>query len=291
MTAATLIVLAIKASISLLVLGFGLHAAFADALWLLRHPGLLFRSVFAMNVAMLAVAVLFAIFLPLSTPAKIALIALAASPVPPVMPIKQRKAGGTAPYAIGLLTAMSVLSILVVPLAVTLTGALLNTGTRMPVAKVAPIVLTSIIVPLLAGILIRRFWPGIAERVAPWTARIAVVLLVVAMIPILVETWPALMAQIGNGTLATLAVFSVIGLAIGHLLGGPDADDRTVLALATATRHPAVALAIASYNYPNEKAVIAVVFWHLFISAIIGIPYVAWRKRVHAGPQHLPHSV
>ncbi len=57
----------------------------------------------------------------------------------------------------------------------------------------------------------------------------------------------------------------------------PRAEDRGVLALATAARHPGVALAIA--NFPQQKLASAAVVLYLVMGAILAIPYVLWRKR------------
>jgi bile acid:Na+ symporter, BASS family len=77
-------------------------------------------------------------------------------------------------------------------------------------------------------------------------------------------------------------VFVLIGLAAGHLLGGPDPDDRTVLALSTATRHPGVAIAIANANFPGGKLAVAAVLLYVLVSAVVSIPYLNWIKRRHA---------
>jgi len=89
--------------------------------------------------------------------------------------------------------------------------------------------------------------------------------------------------MIGSGVLAVLALFTLVGIAIGHLLGGPNPDDRTVLALATGTRHPGLAMAIAGANFPDQKGVVlAVVACHVIVCLILSIPYLTWRKRIHA---------
>jgi BASS family bile acid:Na+ symporter len=81
-----------------------------------------------------------------------------------------------------------------------------------------------------------------------------------------------------------IAVFVLAGLAIGHLLGGPDPDQRTVLALSTATRHPGVALAIVGANFPGEKAALAAILLCLIWGTILSIPYVRWRRhRIQSG--------
>jgi BASS family bile acid:Na+ symporter len=61
--------------------------------------------------------------------------------------------------------------------------------------------------------------------------------------------------SVATSTALIIAAVAAIGLAIGHWLGGPNPDDRTVLALSTASRHPAIALAAATAGAgPNRSA-------------------------------------
>jgi BASS family bile acid:Na+ symporter len=97
--------------------------------------------------------------------------------------------------------------------------------------------------------------------------------------------WPAIVGLIGDFTLVAIIIFTLVSLALGHLLGGPDPDDRTVLGLSTASRHPGVAIAIASAIAPDKKAVAAVaaaVFLCVLVGVAVTVPYVRWRKRSHA---------
>jgi hypothetical protein len=48
-----------------------------------------------------------------------------------------------------------------------------------------------------------------------------------------------------RSTVLIIAGMAVFGPIVGHALGGPDPDNRTVLALSTTSRHPAIALASA----------------------------------------------
>jgi predicted Na+-dependent transporter len=115
------------------------------------------------------------------------------------------------------------------------------------------------------------------------TAEMQNALLVLAVLPVLLKVLPTIWGMIGDGVLATLALSTVVGIAIGHFLGGPDSDDRTVLAFATGTRHPGLALAIAGANCPNRQAeVLAVVACHVIIGLIVSFPYLTWRKRTHS---------
>jgi BASS family bile acid:Na+ symporter len=283
-----LIMLAIKASILLLVFALGLHANWQDATYLFRRPGLLLRSLLSMNVIMPLFAAAVAALFDLHPVVKIAIIALALAPVPPILPGKQEKAGGTASYAIGLLVAAALFAIVLVPIGIELIGRAFAEDVHMTPGAVASIVAMTVLVPLSAGMTFNRFAPELAERMARPVSRFAAVLLVVAALPVLFTAWPTVMSMIGNGTLLVLALFAAFGLTVGHLLGGSDADNRSVLALATAARHPAVALAIAGTNFEQQKTFLAVVLLYLIVGALVAFPYVFWRKRLHAGPAVRP---
>lgn len=283
MTLAQLIPLAINVSMFLIVFALGLNATLQDATWLFRRPALLVRSILSMNIVMLVFAVAVALLFDLHPAIEIAIVALAVSPVPPILPGKQEKAGGSASYAIGLLVAASVVAIVLVPAAIELVGRIFGVEAHLAPGKVASVILVSVIVPLLAGIGLRQLAPDLAVRIAKPVSLFATALLVVAFVPVLFIAWPAIWALVGNGVLLILILFTLIGLTVGHWLGGPDPDDRTVLALATATRHPGVAAIIAGINFPSEKTVLAIVMYHLVIGGIVSLPYVNWRKHTHSG--------
>jgi BASS family bile acid:Na+ symporter len=280
-TLAQIIGFVINASMFLIVFAIGSHATLGDLTYLFRQPRLLIRSVVSMNVVMPMFAVAAAVALDLPPALEIALVALAISPVPPILPGKQEKAGGGASYTLGLLTSTSIFAVVLVPLTVGWLGHVFGLTARMPAGRILSIVMVSVLVPLVAGIAVRRFAPGFAARAAHGVAVFAAVLLGVALVPVLFIATPALWSLVGNGALVLLVLFTVIGVAVGHVLGGPNPDDRTVLALATGTRHPGVAIAIATINFPDEKAVFGVVIYHLIIGAIVSAPYVKWRTRLH----------
>ena len=90
------------------------------------------------------------------------------------------------------------------------------------------------------------------------------------------------MSLIGSGAALSIAMVVVIAIAAGHWLGGPDPDERSTLALASAMRHPGIAMAIASLNVPEEPRVPAAVILYLLIAAIATSVYGAWWKRKHS---------
>jgi bile acid:Na+ symporter, BASS family len=153
----------------------------------------------------------------------------------------------------------------------------------MGAGAVATLVLTTILAPLLAGIDVRTVAPGSADRMAHLIGALASVLLIVSAVPILIGLAGTVFSVITDGTVLSLAAFALAGLIIGHVLGGPEPDNRPVLALATASRHPAVALAIAHANFPEQRLAAAEVFLYLILSGILSALYLSWVKRKRAG--------
>lgn len=281
MTVALLIGLAIKASIFLIVLALGLDAGWEDVTFLFRRPSLLVRSILSLNVLMVIFAVAIVKTFDVVAPAiKIALVSLAMSPVPPIFPRKLRKDGGKSSYAIGLVVVAALFAVVLIPGWLELLGRSFGLEVDAGLRMIIPIVLISILVPLFLGILIRRLAPTFAARALNPVSVVANVLLVVALLPILFKMAPAMWAALGHGVIWTMTLFGVVGIVVGHLLGGPDLEERSILALATSTRHPGIAMAIASLNFPKQKdEVMVIVLYHLLVGAVVAIPYTRWRTR------------
>ena len=84
-----------------------------------------------------------------------------------------------------------------------------------------------------------------------------------------------------------LAIFIVGGIAAGHLLGGPRAEDRTALAIATSWRHPGLAMGIAIANFPEQKLLVAgAVVIYLLLRMLLAIPYERWQRTRLSLPRH-----
>ncbi|MDM9384973.1 Na+-dependent transporter [Chlorogloeopsis sp. ULAP01] len=277
-----LILLALKVSIVLAVFALGLGARLKDVTYLFRHPRQLVRSLLSMYIIMPLVAGAIVAAFNLYPAVEIALIALSLSPIPPILPKKQLKAGGEEDYTFGLLVAMSLLAIVFAPLMIKLLDRAFGRTDKIPPIVVAQIVLSTVLVWLAIGIAVRYLSPAFAQRIAKPISVVASVVMLVSLLPILFTARSALASLIGNGTIIVIVVFVLIGLAAGHLLGGPNPHHRTVLALSTATRHPGVAIVIAHTNFPEQKLALAAILLYLLISGVVTIPYLKSRKRADA---------
>ena len=286
MTLQHAILLALQASIFLIVLGLGLKVDAHQVALLFRRPWLLVRSILAISVIMPLVALAIVIAFDLRHAVEIVLVALAIAPIPPLLPGKESRAGGNAAYAVGLMAIMALLAIVVVPLSAHLMGWAFHRPFAMSPTGIARIVLVMVLLPLVLGMAARKLMPAFADRVAHPLSLLATGLLLLAVLAVLPATLPVVWTLIGGGTLLALTAFVLAGLGVGHVLGGPVDTERTVLALSTASRHPAIALAIAKANFPDEPLLGATVVLYLLLATLLVLPYVMWRKRAATRPQH-----
>ncbi len=279
MTLQQAVMLGLQASILLTVFGFGLQATLHDMQYLLRRPSLLARSLLAMFVVMPVVAVVLAQAFELRPSVRIALVALAISPVPPLLPGKEGKAAGQGAYGLSLMGIVSLLSIIVVPLSVEVLERYLGRSFAMPAGDIARVVVTMALLPLAAGLACRALVPGVAARLVRPVKLVGTVILLAGVLALLITIMPAFVRLVGGGTLLSMATFVLVGLAVGHWLGGPKVDESTVLALSTATRHPAIALALAKANFPDEPFLVATVLLYLVVVTFVSVPYIVRQRR------------
>jgi len=281
MSARALVMAALFGGIVLTGVAVGCRATWSDATTLLRDRGALIRSMLSMFIVAPILASIVARTFDLHPAVKIALVASSVSPVPPFLPTKAMGAGGERQYVIGLLVAASVLSILFVPLALDVFELVFALPLEISPLRIARTVSITVLLPLAAGMLLRRFAPALADRFAKPIGIVATVLLGLGVVAILAKEGPGMWALVGNRTLLAMAVFAAAALAVGHLLGGRIEGDRAALALSTASRHPGVPIAIAAVNFPDQPLVVPAVLMLALVGMIVAVPYLKWIG--HAG--------
>ena len=273
-----IIPLLLTLSLAGLVVGVGLNASRHDLLYVLRRRGLLLKAILAVNVIPVTAAIALTYFLPLELVVKAGIILMAISPVPPLVPGQELAVGARRQYAYGVYVAMVLLTIVVVPIALWVGGLVFGREATIPFMTLAKTIATGVLLPLAVGMVVRWLAPAFAARAAPWLFRLSMLLVGLVFLPILVGIWPAIIHLVGKGALVVMAMVVVIALAGGHVLGGPEIQDRATLAIASSVRHPGIAMMLANANFEN-KGVTAAVLLFLLVGVVVGIPYKLWIKR------------
>jgi len=139
----------------------------------------------------------------------------------------------------------------------------------MSPGTVAAKVFKIVLLPLLLGVGVRRVVPSFAQAAAKPVGTVATLLLVLGVLPLLFVQSRAIFSLFGNGTLLSLSAFAGIGLIAGYWLGGPEPANRRVLGIATASRHPGLAVAMAQANFPQQKLALSAVGLYVIISVLL----------------------
>lgn len=272
------LLLLLKLSIVAMVLAIGLGATVADLGYLWRRPRLLLRSLAAMYVLVPAAAFALVKFLPVGPGVKAAMLVLAVSAGAPLLP---KKLGGFgSPYVFSLVVTSSLLAIVLVPTWIALLGAQFGIDTELTYASAAWVIAKAFLIPLALGMAIRARWPGRAEQMSDRLLRFAGIALLACLVGLLVTRWEVFM-QLPLQGVGAMVLLMTIALAIGHLLGGPNPDDRTALAIACATRHIGIAALVAA-AFPGSRTAVLIA-GYLLCSALVSIPYLRWRRRASSG--------
>jgi len=273
-----ILILGVMISVFLTVLSLGMRATLNDLVCLFRRPGLLIRALLSMFVIMPVVAILMVKSFDLDPVIKVALVVLSVSPIPPLFPKKAFKSGGEASFTFGLLAAISLLSIVAIPLVFILFNAVFIREAKFSESWIVQTILVKILLPLVIGMALRQFVPVLSERYGRIVEKAGGILLLASFLPVLILILPTIWSLIATLTMLAFVFFALVGAATGYFLGGPDPGDRVVLALATATRHPGIAITLAITNAADtpKKFVIGAVILYLVISAIVMTPFLKW---------------
>jgi BASS family bile acid:Na+ symporter len=276
MTVALLVLL--KITVTIIIFGIGLDSTLHDAVRLFRHPALLLRSLLAMYVLVPLAAVGLVILLPLPPGAEAGLLVLAVSAGAPLLPRKLLGIGDGA-YTFSLVTVSSVLAVILVPFWLEMLGPLFPRLPRLAPERTALILGESFFLPLLAGMAVRRFFPKFAAWTGGRVVGLAGLAMTLAAVVLLAVNWHVVLEVRWQG-IAALALLILMALVIGHVVGGPQEENRSALAVACATRHIGVAVAVATSLPGGRTAVVISIY--IAVSVAITLPYTRWRRVVAA---------
>jgi BASS family bile acid:Na+ symporter len=289
MSIQTLIILGVTLSAFLSVLTIGMRVSAADLSCVLNRPPRLARSLLAMNVLWPVVAVVVCKTFSLHPAVIVGLVTLSIAPVgamfsKAMLPLV---APDNPAYARGLFFASTILSVILTPLAVEAIQRLFGEGEVVHVRPlvVIQVLVSSVLLPLGLGLALAHWRPMLRQWV-PAIQKASGLVLLVCTVPIIVAAWPVMASVVREGTLTAIVLMTLVGLAIGHVLGGPAEDDRTVLAFATVSRHPGVAIAVATLT--DERLAPMGVMLAVLVGELAVVPYKIWRKRRRAATGGTP---
>ncbi|MCT0207136.1 bile acid:sodium symporter family protein [Synechococcus sp. CS-1332] len=264
-------------------LGVGLKG---DAMaQLRRRPALVLRVLIGSCVLVPLVALLLLKLpqsLTLSQPARFGIALMAASPSAPLTLRKAGKTGGDRELAAVLQACAAVAAIVSIPLIADVFQSSFGiTGWDIGPKEVALQVGKAQVLPLLAGLGLRRWQPSWAQRLSGPLDKLANGLLLLLILLVLIKSLPLLVPFAAANLLALgfMAVMVLVALAIGYGLAGPDPRESTTIALVTSMRNPGLALLFASSYGAGMVGLKLAVLSYLLVTVLLSIPFLRWQRQ------------
>lgn len=274
--------LALLTGVALLVVAVGIRARVTQPLMLLlRTPALPLRAVLAMYMALPAFVLLLAWLLPLPASVVAVLLGFAVAPVLPSWAKNGAAVGAKDDYVIGLELLSAGVGLLCVPIFIWLVKRTFGVAPSLDPLAVEGVLVVTFVAPLVVGMGITRFFPGAAPRIAALADWVGGALVIFEGVFVFFLYGQAILGLVGQGTLVAIVAVILFGLLAGHLLGGPDPGNRGALASATVSRHPVIALMLASSAFPAQQVpVMGAVLFYLIAALALTIPYERWRESI-----------
>ena len=255
----------------------GLAIVLAEFRVLVRQPLLLPRAIFAVVVAVPAIAWVVARALDLPRNAEIGVMLMAIAPGAPVALRRSLDAGGHRHFAPALQISVAVLSVASMPLFIAALNEYYAGHATIDPRQLARQVFVAQLLPLGLGMAARHFASAGAIWLEPKLRRLGKLLLVLLIVLALIDVWQTVVDAGFRVVLAIVAI-TLLVLAAGHGLGGPDPATRTATAISSAIRNAGLALVVATLN-KAVPAITATILAYVVISAFTVMPYLIWRRR------------
>lgn len=182
-------------------------------------------------------------------------------------------AGGNVPLSASLAMLLMPATVIYMPFVVPIA---VPEATVTPAGIALPLLWTMIL-PLCAGLLVRRRHRPLAEKLQPWSAKIANVALILLILGTVAGNLGGIARIINEGAILGPLVVIPAAFAIGWVLGREYRGGHVVLGFGTGQRNIAAAMVVATQGLGNPNAVVMVVVISLVDLGIL-FP-IAWFLR------------
>ena len=201
------------------------------------------------------------LILPLDEPLRIGLILLATAAGAPFLPKLAEVAKGSVAFSVGLMVLLMVVTIVYLPIVLPL----LLQGVEVNPWDIAQSLIVLMLLPLAIGLLINARYEEMAAKVQPTFGQASNIAILVLTVLGLVLNFREMLGLVGSWGLLAGAIFIVVSLALGYLLGGSDSSVKSVMGLGAGQRNISAALVVAGQNFGMD------VITYLMVIAVIGL--------------------
>ena len=247
------------------MLGVGMQTHVSDMRALLSSRSFLARLLLANFVIVPIVGVAMALLLPLEPPVAGALLLLACTPGGLSALNFTTKVTGRVYLGGAAMCLLALLALLISPLLLKLVLPA-HVELVVPYGRYFVFIVVFLLLPLLAGMLLRAKSPAAAMKLARPVGLVSLVVFVSFMV-VSGAARKAAAGEIGVVSVAAILLFIMVSMAIGWFIGGPAQETRQVLATCTGIRNVVLCMAIVHTSAPEHAVLVP-----LFAFSLLMVP-------------------
>lgn len=240
-----------------------------------RRPAVLLVGLFVNLLAVPVLAWGVAVGLDLSTGVAAGLLLCAAAPGGPIGTLLVLHARGNLAVSVSLVVVMTMISTTTTPVTLGLLG-VAPPGASSPLSfgAVAQTIVLYQLLPLAAGMVVRRLWPLLADRLLPWASRTSKVVFGVVFVALTILQGHRVL-DVGGVALLAVELVVLGSLALGALLPPGSSEVKAAVSLNTGVRNLALALLLATVWFHDGDTILTTMIYGLLM-LVNGVPFSFW---------------
>jgi predicted Na+-dependent transporter len=254
---------------SMLVMGMSLTVG--QIVEPLRNLRLVVLALVASFVIVPVTALILKQVIPMDEELQIGLLLMASAHGAPFLPKLAQVARGNLAFAVGLMTLLIVGTVIYLPIVLPL----MLPGVTVDAGQIASSLFFQMIVPLIAGLVVRARWEEAADEAKKPLAQVSSISLVLLLVLMLGLNIQNVIDLFGSGALLAVLILTVVAVGSGYLFGGPSEDTRGVLALGTALPNMAASFLVANGSFADKPNVLVFLAGAGLIVMVINFPLAA----------------
>ncbi len=129
-------------------------------------------------------------------------------------------------------------------------------GVSVDAVAVARSLLMQLLLPIVVGMLLAQFVPGVVKKVQPWVGKLGSIALYALIVVTLVGYYPNLLDIVGKGAFLVGLAFVGAAFGLGYLAGAGKDHLEDIGGLGTAQRNTAAGVIIALENFSNPNVLV-----------------------------------
>jgi len=262
----------------------GLGATLSDVLRVGRSWSLVARAVFANYILVPASAVLLLRLFRANPMVAAGFLVAAVCPGAPYGPPLTAMAKGNVPVSVGLMIILASTSAISAPLLLPSLLPLVagDTPLKTSVVKMVSTLLGAQLLPLCLGVLLRRQYPALADRlIGP--ARVLSAALNFLSLAVILFVQFRVLAEIRLISYVGMLSLLIATMVAGALASRRASEERKSMVITTAVRNVGVSLVIVTGSFPGTAAITSATVYALFQTIVMVLVALAWGRLTPAG--------